>query len=991
MCCTIGISLAQNQKVSGTVRDGSNKEGIPGVSIYVKGTTTGTTTDVNGIFSLEVPQNAVLVFQSLGMTTQEIAVNNQSIINVDLASDAVGLKEVIVTGYGDKNQTTFAGAASGINTKSIEGLPLASFDQMLQGQAPGLSILSSSGQPGTSNTNIVIRGIGSFGSTQPLVVLDGTPISASLLSTLNPNDFENVTVLKDATAAAIYGSRGANGVIVVTSKRGKAGKTQINYTFQQGINRAPFNNRLPIMNTNEKIDMELKAIAYGYDPGLMVSGMTPAEIAQLRTVETDWRRTLFNDAARSTMHELNASGGNEKTTFYVSAGLFSQEGTVKNTSLNRYTLRSNIQHTAGDFKVSTNLTLGYSRSNGTSEQNAVISTPLNAVRWLNPYDQPFDANGNFIPFYPIAFAANPLQDLTVNKRRSEQLKAVGGITVEYNAPFLKGLSFRNNTGFDYTQIDDMTYLDRSTFVGTQVRGQQGSLDNFTDRRISLINTFSANYNRTFNEVHNISGGLYYEFIYNQRNNFGALGYGFTGGRIFTIDGATPGAQSGTNFIPQLRGDRTENALASMFTDINYTYKGKYTINAGFRRDGSSKFGANRRYGNFYNVGASWSISDEAFMSSIDKEVTSLKLRASYGVLGNQATLTDFGRLANYTNASYGGVSGFVPANSPNPNLQWEQGAKLNIGLDFGLFKNRITGSVDYYNNLTTRALFATQVSRTTGFASLTDNVASIRNRGIEVAINTINIDYRGFRWETNINFTYNRNTVMELSNGQDLIVNDGASTALKVGYPINTFYAVPYMGVNPATGDGQFQNLDGTISNTTDLSQRRLLGSANTPYFGGITNTFSYKGISLTALFVYFYGNQMYNSDRENLEQPGYIVSNISREMLTAWTAPGQVTNIPRLDFAFPHAEVPTTRYIEDGHFIRLRNIRLAFQVPTSTLNSKYIRSANVFIQGQNILTFTNYRGQDPELGLDPFAGAGTQQGQYPQPIIYTMGVSLGF
>ncbi|TAE68688.1 MAG: SusC/RagA family TonB-linked outer membrane protein [Bacteroidetes bacterium] len=998
VCLGIGISLAQTKKVSGTVKDASTNEGIPGVSVLVKGTSTGTTTDINGVYSLDTPPNAVLIFQSLSMVTQEIAVGNQSVIDVNMSADVIGLKEVVVTGYGDKSQTTFAGAASGINTKAIEGVPLASFDQMLQGQAPGLSILSSSGQPGNGNTNIVIRGIGSFGNNNPLVVLDGVPISSAVLSTINPNDFESVNVLKDASAASVYGSRGANGVIVVTSKKGKTGKTQFSYNFQQGINRAPFNNRLPIMNTNEKVDMELKAIAYNSSwtapLGLTVSGMTPAEIAELRTIETDWRRVLFNDAASSRMHEINASGGNDKTTFYVSAGLFSQEGTVKNTNLNRYTLRTNIEHTSGNFKINTNLSLGYSRSNTTVEQDPVVSTPLNAVRWLNPYDQPFDANGEFIPFYPISFAANPLQDITLNKRRNDQIKAIGGVTLQYNAPFLKGLSFRNNSGIDYTQIDNVSYTDQATYVGSAAatRGQRGSLDNFTDRRIRLINTLSANYSKTFNDIHNISAGIYYEFIYNQFNDFGATAYGFSGGRILTVDGSTPGSQTGANFIPQLRGNRTENALASAFIDASYTYDNKYTVNAGFRRDGSSKFGQNKRYGNFYSIGLSWAVTEEKFMESISA-INTLKLRGSYGILGNQAPLGDFARLANYANASYGGVSGFIPANSPNPNLQWEQGAKLNVGVDFGFFKNRITGSVDYYNNLTTNALFSTQVSRTTGFSSLIDNVASIRNRGIEVAINTINVDYKGFRWETNLNFSYNKNTVMSLSNGQDLIVEAGSSTALKVGYPINTFYAVPYLGVNPATGDARFQNLDGSESNSTALSQRRLLGSANSPYYGGITNTISYNGLSLSCLFVYFYGNQIYNSDRENLEQPSYIVSNVSREMLTAWTGAGQITNIPRLDFAYPHTQISTTRYIEDGHFIRLRNIRLSYQIPASRLGAgKYIRNANVFIQGQNILTFTNYRGQDPEIGGTPAdLGVGTQQGQYPQPIIYTMGFSLGF
>jgi TonB-linked SusC/RagA family outer membrane protein len=990
LCITFILAFAQTKKISGTVKDASTNEGIPGASVFVKGTNTGTVTDANGAYSIEAGEGAILIIESVGFAKQEVAVGSNNILNITLQSDDVKLGEVIVTGYSEKNQTTFAGSAVGISGKTIEGIPLASLDQLLQGQAPGLSIQSSSGQPGSSNTNITIRGIGSFGGTEPLIILDGTPISSVLLSNLNPNDFESYSILKDATAASIYGSRGANGVIVITSKKGKSGKTQINYSFQQGVNRAPFNNRLPIMNTSEKIDMELKAAAYGYDPGLLVPSLTPTELDALRQVETDWRRVLFNDAARSMIHDLSFSGGNDKTTFFLSGNYFSQEGTVKNTKLDRYSLRSNIAHTIGDFKISTNLLASYSRSNFTSEQNAVISTPLNAVRWLNPYDTPFDSNGNFIPFYPVAFAANPLQDITVNKRRSEQLKTVTTLRMDYNAPFLKGLTFSNVAGIDYSQLDNMQYIDPTTFIGTQVRGQKGALSNSTDRRIRLINTLSATYNKTFDKVHTISAGLYYEFIYNQFNTFSATAYGFTGGRIFTIDGATPGAQTGPNYIPQLAGDRTENALASLFTDISYTYNNKYTLNLGVRRDGSSRFGANRRYGVFYNVGASWDVTEESFLKD-SKSVSALKLRASYGILGNQASLGDFTRLANYVNTSYNGIAGFVPANAPNPNLQWEQSAKLNIGIDFGFFKNRISGSIDYYNNLTTKALFSTQVSRTSGFTSVTDNVASIRNRGVELLLNTVNVDYKGFRWETNFNFSYNLNTVLSLSNGQDLIVSPGANTALKVGMPINTFYAVPFLGVDPQTGDAQFQNLDGSVSNSTALTERRFLGPANAPYYGGLTNTFSYKGITLSALFVYFYGSYIYNSDRENLEQPGYIVSNISREMLTAWTAPGQITNIPRLDFPYPHGEVPTTRYIESGSFIRLRNIRLSYQIPTNQLFGGYVRTANVFIQGQNIWTITNYRGQDPEIGDDPFVGAGTQQGQYPQPIIYTMGLNIGF
>ncbi|MCS6820702.1 MAG: TonB-dependent receptor [Microscillaceae bacterium] len=971
--CIAFYALAQNREISGKVTD-TKGEGIPGVSVLIKGTTSGTATDFEGKYKLaNVPAGAVLVYKGVGLVTQEIAVGTQSVIDVVMKEDVQTMQEVVVTGYADKEAKTFAGAASKIGGDRIENVPIATFDQLLQGQSPGLLVSSSSGMPGTGRTNVIIRGVGSFGNVDPLYVVDGVYVSADYFATLNPNDFESMSVLKDAQAASIYGARGSNGVIVVTTKKGKAGKTQFNYNFQYGITQAP-QNRIPLMNTQEKIDLELQQ-------GIGVASLSPDSLARLRQVETDWFNLVFRNGV-TTSHQLDVQGGDDRTNFYISGSYFKQEGTIRNTQLDRYTLRSNTTHSFNNFRIRTNISIGHSISNFTREQDVFIGSPINAIRWVNPYEMPYDSRGEIIQFFFNSQNPNPIGDLFMNKRETRETKIIGGASLEYDIPNVKGLTARTRWGIDYTQREGSVFLDRRTYIGSQAQGGNGSLNQSILKDARLVGTTSLNYSKTFGQDHSINAGVFYELSYVDIRTFGATAFGFTG-RLQSFAGSTPGAQgAGPNYIPTVGGSFTGNALSSYFFDASYDFRKKYFINIGARRDGSSKFGANRRFGNFYSVGASWIISDEDFMQSTSSWLNTLKLRASVGTLGNQNPLGDFTRLAIFGNVTYAGVQGIAPSNVPNPDLQWEASRKWNVAVDYDLFKGRIKGSIEFYDNLTKDALLATQLSRTTGFTSQVRNVASIRNRGIEFSVSTRNVEYRGFRWTTDFNITYNDNKIISLSDGQTQIV-DGF-VVNKIGLPIRTLFAVPYVGVNPANGDALFRTIDGNLTNQYRPSDARPFGPTIAPYFGGFTNTFTYKGISLSAFFVYFYGNQIMNNDRINVEYQTYINANVSRDLLRAWRYPGQITDIPALSYGYP--QEPTSRYIEDGSFLRLRNIRLAYSVPENVLKqAKLIRSATFYLQGQNLLTFTKYLGQDPETAND------FQQGQYPQPIITTFGMTLGF
>jgi len=887
---------------------------------------------------------------------------------VTLKTDSKLLGEVIVTGYKTQNSREVAGSINTVSAEEIREVPIASFDQALQGRAPGVLIQANSGQPGAA-ASVTIRGKGSInGSNEPLYILDGIQISAADFSTLNPNDFASFTILKDAASTSIYGSRGANGVIVITSKRGKSGVTRVNYDFQYGGSQAPTHPQL-VMNGNQKLDYEL---ANGN-----LYGWTDAELDGLRQINTNWEDVLFR-TGNTQSHQLSASGGSDKTTFFLSGSVFDQSGTVPNTDLRRYTGRANVETQAGNFRFGLNTSIGFSKFNNTLEGDSFIGSPLNAVRWLNPYERPYDENGDYTQI--VSGQPNALQELLENQTSRDQIKGVGIVFVEYKAPFLEGLTMRTNWGIDYTQDEFQTYLDRTTYRGSIAQGGNGSLRRELERNFRYTGTTSISYTKRFNVDNELTVSVFNEVVKNDERAFGFTGFGLVG-PFQNEAGITPGTPL-NGYIPGVRGFGGQNSLISYFIDATYGFKDRYFINAGLRRDGSSRFGEDNRYANFGSIGLSWIVSDEAFMQNLKGNFfNELKFKGSYGAVGNQEGIGNFDSRELFGRSIYNGIGGIALTNLPNPFLRWERKEMLNAGVEFVLLQGRLNGIFEYYNNVTDDLFLNRQLTRTSGFTSQNTNIGSLRNRGYEISFIGKVIDSPNFKWDLNANFTYNKNEVTSLVGDQTEIIEGDYIT--KIGEPINSLYLVRYAGVNPENGNAQYLTRDNELTENYDPNDRAVLGTSDAPYFGGFGTSFSYKNLSMNVLFTYVFGNNLYNNDRNNIENPGYLFDNLSVELLNEWRTPGQITNIPRADNAFFSG---TSRFVESGDYLRLRNINLSYNLPAKTIANLKIASARVFVQGQNLLTFTQFRGFDPELSDRLLIGS-----QYPALRTVTMGVSVGF
>jgi TonB-dependent starch-binding outer membrane protein SusC len=978
MSCFTSV-YAQSQTVTGKVTS-QNGEIQPFATVQVKGTQVITTADAQGVYIIKAKNGDVLVFTGTSFVKREVTVN-ASVMDVTVTSQVSSLNEIVVTGYGTRSKRSATGASSIVSVNDVRIQPIASFDQLLQGQAAGLLSLSNSGQPGAPAA-IVIRGRGNLtGLSNPLYILDGIEITAADFASLNQNDFESISILKDATEAAVYGSRGANGVIVITTKKGKAGKLRFGYDVQYGWSRFP-ENKLVLMNTNEKLDYE---IANG-NP----NGFTNAEIDSLRNINVDWADVFFRTGLTKN-HQLSASGGNEKTKFYASLGYFDQSGIVVNTGVKKYNGRINLESGTNDFKFGFNLGVGYSQFNNTTEANQSIASPLNAIRWTLPYFTPYDKQGNYLQDPTPTGQPNALQELLEIQRSFPQWKALSSVSLEYKLPFVKGLSIRTNWGGDYTQNEWSIYTDRNTYAGGLAQGGQGSLQRRFDRNFRYTGTNSISYKTTIGDDHDLAVSINHEIVKNNFRRLSFTGYGLT---LPFRNEASITAGTGTNgFIPVVGGAGTDNALLSYFATANYGYQSKYFLNAAIRRDASSRFGAENRWATFYQAGIGWLMSDENFLKN-SKFINQLKLRASFGTVGNQITgagdlLTYFGDFDSRPllgRSSYAGSTGLALIQPGNPDLKWETRQSFNIGTDFGVWQNRIFGTVDYYNSLTRNLFLNRNISSTSGFTTQVFNSADgkMRNSGIEITLKGYPVRAKNFNWLIETNFTYNKNRIVSLPAGQDSTVNvDGTITA--VGFPANSNFLVKYAGVDPANGDPLYYSADGKITNVYNASDKVILGTTDAPYFGGINNTFNYKGVELSVFWIFVYGNELYNNDRLNVENPFYIASSLNRDLLREWRNPGDQTNIPRSDGSV-YQLGNTTHFLENASFWRLRNVMLSYNIPEDIMKKVRITSCRVFVQGQNLYTYTKWRSFDPEISNTFLAGA-----QYPAPKTVTVGLSLGF
>lgn len=963
-------AMAQNRTITGTVTAKEDGLPLPGVSVKVRGTSIGVSTNADGKFSLSVPSNATaLEISSIGFTAQTITLGSSNSLSVSLEADARSLNEVVVTtGYTTINRKAFSGATATVSTADVAKQTFGSFDQALQGSATGVSVVASGGQPG-ENAVVRIRGNGSIsGNNVPLYIMDGIEISAADFQSVNQGDFESIEVLKDAVSTGIYGSRGANGVIVITTKKGKVGQLQINYDLQLGRSKMP-EDRLIVMNSQQKVDYELRN-GNPYE-------WTDEQADSLRAVNFDWKDALFQTGTTQ-QHQISANAGSENSRVYGSLSFLDQDGIVRTTGLKRYTARVNLDNKINNFRFGLGLQGGYSNRNNTLQGDAVTNMPLNAIRWSNPYEVDKLPDGSYNNFRGNLLSGQPngAMELFENKRNTKQLKGIGTVYLEYHLPAVEGLYARTNWGVDYTQDEGDTYISPLTSTGF---ARQGSLIRSMERNFRYTGTSSLNYRNTFDK-HELNGGVFFEVVKNDYRTFGFQGFGLDNG-FGNETGITPGSAANENFIPTVTGNGNQAGLMSVFASLNYGYNGKYYLNAVLRRDGSSRFGLDRRWANFGSIGATWAMDQEDFIKDISL-ISQLNLRASYGTSGNQP-INEY-PLTQLTKTAYAGVTAWIPTISGNQLLTWETNKTLNIGLDFGLFKNRLSGTLEYYNRVASNQFYNVPVDPSvSGFPTVPGNFGDLRNRGFEFALRGDVIKTTEFTWNLGANISYNQNKILALPENDRI----EGETILSEGSPRNTLFLVPYVGVDPATGNALYRKLDGTVTPIFDANDKVKLGTSDAPWFGGFTTRFAYKGFDLSAQVNFFLDRVMYNADLVNLTRPDYFYDNLAAEMLNEWTPTNTNTNVPRFDPSDGNDfQAETSRFVEDASFWRLRNVTLGYTFRPSLLSSLKIRSARVFVQGQNLWTSTKFRSFDPETTGSVLAGA-----QYPSLVQATFGLSIGF
>ena len=951
--------------VSGVVT--SAEDGMPLIGVVVMSSAGGgVSASDDGSYSLTVPAGTVLSFHAISYETVEYIVPSGSSsvrYDVSLVSDSQLLEETVVVAYGVRKKGTITGSVSSVKSEKIEATPTAAFDQALQGQVPGLTVLSSTGEPSSSAT-MLIRGSNSINSgTSPLYILDGAVIEASEFNSINPSDIESISVLKDASSTSIYGARASNGVIVITTKRGRmADKPTITFRTQLGISDIA-HGQWDLMDTNERIAYEKEI---GLDAG--------KDYAELSKINVDWQDVVYNDAALLQNYELSVSGATEHTNYYVSGSYYDQEGIALGSNFNRYSLRVNLEQRAAKWlTVGTNTMLNYQGIEQADEGSPSVVTPISAAQFMLPYWNPYNSDGSIAKTGETwnGDGVNPIEWLDNNPLSFKRYKVFSSIFAE--AKPIKGLSIRSQFTVDYTHTTGYgkSYPD---FAPNQEQGQamRSSTDGMT---LSVTNTvgyqFDINHDHSFNFMVGQEGINYHYEAFNvlsegQNNHY--LTNLSTGSRVSSW------------------GDTTDDdyGFLSFFARAEYNYANKYYLELSGRADASSRFGRGNRWAGFGSVGLMWNMLNEDFMASSRSWLTFAQISLSSGTAGN-SEIPNYEHLALIGNAGdYVGSPGLAPISQGNEDLSWESTWTTNLGFHFA-FWNRLNVDLELYNKYTYNMLMLVPKSYSdNGFGSNWDNVGAMVNRGAELNLTGTALHIGDFIWTLNANVSYNKNKITDLYGGLDEYEVSTSSLKLVVGHDSGEFFINRFAGVNPANGDALWYTKDGEITNELRDEDRVMIGkSYNAPWAGGFGTTFAWKGLSLSAQFSWVADRWMINNDRYYQESNGrFQTYNQSVKLLDRWKEPGDISETPRHGVYMEFDD----RLLEDASFLRLKNVMLSYQIPAPVIRkSGFIDGLRVYFQAQNLLTFTNFSGLDPE-GVSNIYIA-----QYPMSRQFTLGIDLTF
>jgi TonB-linked SusC/RagA family outer membrane protein len=996
MLMLVSQAFAQDVTISGRVTD---KQGnpIPGASVYVKGNTSiGVATDANGAYTLKVPAGATIVITALDYTTQEVAVGNKTFLSITLEEDKI--EDIVVTGYRTESKREITGAITQVKGDVIQNLPMQSFDRAIQGRMSGVLVQGNSGTPGGGIT-VRIRGTGSLlAGNEPLYIVDGVQmnnrndafnVSSNPLAFLNPNDIESIEVLQDAAAASIYGSQAANGVILVTTKRGKVGKAKINFNYYKGFVE-PIR-QLPILSSQQYRTARIEALAnqasISGGSALNVLSTYMGEIRFNGTVEQldlqrsyNWQNENFQ-YGNIDNYEVSISGGSDKIDYYVSGSFNRQDANTRNVDFQRGTFKANIGYQASNrFRLETNLNLSSFNQNapfiGTTGNfigDGNFSSPL--ILPMNPI---YLSDGSFNGVPPNNLIGilnqNVIANYTFNKSNNLTNQAVANLTGTYN--IAKGLTFRSLFGIDYRTVAGRQYRDPRT---QDAFNRQGLTTNTSESNVNWITTQTLNYSKTFEGKHSINallGAEYRQEVYQGIN----LSADFFPTPDFTYPDAAANPLSTGGFWTSFR-------RAGTFANVKYDYDKKYIFSATVRYDGSSRFGANNRWGAFPSLSAAWVISEENFLKG-NNFLSDLKLRVSWGQTGNDQIGNFAARGLYGSGIAYAGQGAIRPTSLNNPDLGWEINETANVAVDFGLFKNRVQGSVDAFIRTTKDLLLNRPLPVTSGFTAITQNVGEVQNRGIGLTLKTTNLDTKGgFRWITDFNITFIRNEVTKLFDDLKVLPGD---LSVRVGHPIGTIFTTEYIGVNPATGRPMFKDRNGNIIYAPIFNNdARVVGDGFAEWYGGFTNTFSYKGFELSGFFQYEFGKDGINSLGSFMfENGGRQFNSDLRIFEDRWITPGQITYVPRPFNGNTEpggaSHVGGSRTVADASYIRLKQLTLAYSLQPDMLERTRLSSVRIYAQAINLLTFTKWPGFDPEF-------VGGNNNIIPQSRQYTVGLQFGF
>jgi TonB-linked SusC/RagA family outer membrane protein len=1000
LCLVLGIGLvaAQTREVTGTVISSEDAMPVIGASVVVKGTTTGTVTDYDGKFTLNVPTSVkTLLISYIGMETQEVAITQN--MKVSLSSDTQTLEEVVVTGYGVMKKAAFTGAAQVVGSDNLTKRTDANFMKSLEGSVAGLQISSFTGQPGAFAAT-TIRGKGSVNSgTEPLYVIDGIAIysdkmgsnsatgsgdmAASPMANINPNDIESITVLKDATATAIYGARAANGVIVVTTKKGASGKARFNFNAKAGTSFvANLNHDYRTVNLDRYKEIWKEGLVNaGYAENTTeASNILNSYVSDSYGVDlagdvqdVDWLDAIISNGATQD-YNLSVQGGNESMRYYISGGYFENKGVLIGTGMKRYSGRLSLDGNSDRLGYGLSVNGALSDIDNSMTESQYVN-PIVAVYDLRPFQQIYNQDGtyNLNAYYnPIALNDEERGD----KRNQKQTTLV--VNPYFTYKLAEGLTWKTNAGLSLIDLGE-------SFYSSKYNPQYSDSGMLGERNMERATTYSitntVNYIKSFNEIHNINVLLGQEAQKVAFSRVYASASGYPSDAVFELDNAS---------TPVSAGSMTKaSTLSSFFMNAEYNYNNKYYGSASFRYDGSSRFGANNKWAPFWSVGAKYRISEEAFMEETKDWLSDLTVRGSYGTVGNQ----DIGYYAAMGLYSYGysynSKPGAVPTQIANPDLKWETVAKADLGLHAVLF-DRFTVEMDYYNQRTKDMIFEVPLSYTSGFESVLKNIGEMENQGFEFLINSNVMKTKDFRWDVNLTGTFNRNKIIKLATDKPI---ENTTTIRKVGEAYNTFYMAEYAGVDTETGSPLwYKGKEGkeTTSNINEAGQR-IVGSADPKFYGGIGMNFKYKNFDLSADVSYTLGNKVYNSGFSYDMQVGHYflgpVSNYVYE--NRWQKPGDITNVPKFEAGnSSSAEANSTRFLMDGSYLRMKSVVLGYTLPSKLLSKAGISNLRVYASADNLFTITSsdYIGFDPQT-----RPTGIQSWSYPVPTNIMFGLNLGF